>query len=174
MPTSDTPLRVNFQTEAEAFQAADDYCNALADQQEAGQFTIYAMYPVCGECASRMIIEDVSDFAAPLLSTVRAEPREHLWIAVCVQYEPGAYGRYQPFLIYSYIPTPVEEIYARARQSHLSDEPRFEAYPYPIDETHHSERLAVSSQEKAQASPEGEVRRKHSDGSWSTAAIFGP
>ena len=128
----------NYQTEAEAFQAADDYCNALADQQEAGQFTLYAMYPVCDECASRMIIEDVSDFAAPLLSTVRAEPREHLWMAVCLQYEPGAYGRYQPFLIHSSIPTPVEQIYARARQSYLSDEPRFEAYPYPIiDETHH-------------------------------------
>ena len=79
MPTSDTPLRVNFQmlyhwsrfpherchlcnqpvgygaqvevympkvepgnyqTEEEAFQAADDYCNALADQQQQGNFTM--------------------------------------------------------------------------------------------------------------------------------------
>lgn len=98
----------NYTTEEEEFQAADDYCNALADRQEQGQFTLYAMYPVCGECASTMILEDVSDFAAPLLSTVRAEPREHLWIAVCIQYEPGAYGKYQPFLIHSYIPTPIE------------------------------------------------------------------
>ncbi len=127
----------NYTTEEEEFQAADDYCNALADRQEQGHFTLYAMYPVCDECASTMILEDVSDFAAPLLSTVRAEPREHLWMAVCIQYEPGAYGKYQPFLIHSSIPTPVEQIYARARQSYLSDEPRFEAYPYPIDETHH-------------------------------------
>ena len=124
------------QTEAEAFQAADDYCNALADRQEEGQFTMYAMYPVCGECASRLIIEDISDFAAPLLSIIR-EQQESLWMAVCLQYEPGAYGKYQPFFIHSYLPLPLEQIYSQARKGYLSDEPRLELAPYPLDEGHH-------------------------------------
>jgi hypothetical protein len=81
-----------------------------------------------------MIIEDVSQVAVPILTTVLTQQRERLWIAVFLQYEPGAYGKYQPFFMHSHIPTSIEKIYARARQNYMSDEPRFEGYYYPIDE----------------------------------------
>ena len=105
-----------YQTEAEEFQAADDYCNALADQQEQGNFTRYAMYVACGDCASRITIEEVSSVAAPILASARSLQHERLWIAVLLQYEPGAYGNYQQFLIHSTASTSIEQIYARARQ----------------------------------------------------------
>jgi hypothetical protein len=108
----------HYQTEAEELQAADDYCNALADQQEQGNFTRYAMYRVCGDCASRITIEDVSSVAAPILASVRSLQHERLWIAVLLQYKPGAYGNSQQILIHSSISTSIEQIYARARQSY--------------------------------------------------------
>jgi hypothetical protein len=107
-----------YQTEAEELQAADDYCNALADQQEQGNFTRYAMYRACGDCASRIIIEEVSSVAAPILASARSLQHERLWIAVLLQYEPGAYGNYQQILIHSSISASIEQIYARARQSY--------------------------------------------------------
>jgi hypothetical protein len=106
----------HYQTEAEELQAADDYCNALADQQEQGNFTRYAMYRACGDCASRITIEGVSSVAAPILASARSLQHERVWIAVLLQYESGAYGNYQQFLIYSSVSTSIEQIYARARQ----------------------------------------------------------
>src|SRR5207249_865948 len=70
----------DYQTEAEELQAADDYCNALADQQEQGNFTRYAMYVACGDCASRITIEEVSSFAVPILASARSRQHEQLWI----------------------------------------------------------------------------------------------
>jgi hypothetical protein len=138
----------NDQTEAEAFQAADDYCNALADRQEKGDFTIYAMYPVCGACAARMMSEDVGGYAPQLLTYVRENPQEGLWIAACMHYEPGAYGRYQPFLIHG-APASLETIYAAAGQSDMSNEPRFELQTYPGDEPHRHAKTARRSSPRA-------------------------
>lgn len=108
----------HYQTEAEELQAADDYCNALADQQEQGNFTRYAMYRACGDCASRITIEEVSSVAAPILASARSLQHERLWIAVLLLYEPGAYGNHQQILIHSSMEAEIEQIYARARQSY--------------------------------------------------------
>ncbi len=51
----------SFASEAEEFQAADDACNALADQQEQRHFTLYGMQIYCGDCAEKAITEDVGE-----------------------------------------------------------------------------------------------------------------
>src|SRR5437764_379731 len=107
----------HYQTEVEEFQAADDYCNILAHQQEQGNFTMYAMYMACGDCSIRITIEEAISVAIPLLEYARSLQHERLWIAVLLLYETGAYGNYQQFLIHSSVPTSIEKIYARARQS---------------------------------------------------------
>lgn len=86
-------LPTTYASGAEAFQAADDACNALADQQEQGIFTVYRMQLYCGACAEKAIVEDVGAVAQVVISSLRTSPQEQFWVATRLQYEPGAYGR---------------------------------------------------------------------------------
>lgn len=104
-------------SEAEAFQAADDACNTLADQQEQGIFTLYGTQMYCGMCAEQAIVENVGGIAAQVLAELRQAPLPQFWIATLLQYEPGAYGKYQPFFIHGSGPASIPLIYSRACRS---------------------------------------------------------
>ncbi len=119
---------VTYASEAEAFQAADDACNALADQQEQGIFTLYGTQMYCGTCAEKAIVEDIGKLAAQVLADLRQAHLEQFWVATHLQYEPGAYGKYQQFFIHGIQPASLQLIYSRACHSArrgISDEPRY-------------------------------------------------
>lgn len=118
-----------YTSEAEAFQAADDACNALADQQEQGIFTLYGTQMYCETCAEKAIVEDIGSVAAQVIADLRQAHLEQFWIATHLKYEPGAYGKYQPFFIHGIQSASLQLIYSRACHSArrgISDEPRFE------------------------------------------------
>ena len=118
-----------YRSEAEEFQAADDACNALADQQEQDHFALYGMQLYCGACAEKAITEDVGTIAQAVISDLRSNNLTQFWVATLLQYEPGAYGKYQPFFIHGIGPASIPLIYSRACRSAkrgINDEPRVE------------------------------------------------
>jgi hypothetical protein len=118
-----------YKTELEKLEAADGYCNTLASEQERGHFTMHAMYMSCGDCASQEIVDDIGPLAIPILSDARLQQLDQFWIAMFIQYEPGPYGKCLPFMIYSQIPTTLEEIYTcAAHRSPISDGLHFKVY----------------------------------------------
>jgi len=128
-----------YTSEAEAFQAADDACNALADQQEQGIFTLYATQMYCGTCAEKAIVEDIGSVAAQVIADLRQAHLEQFWVATHLQYEPGAYGKYQPFFIHGIQPASLQLIYSRACHSArrgISEEPRYALDHFRVNEKH--------------------------------------
>ena len=157
---------VPYTSEAEAFQAADDACNALSDQQEQGIFALYGRQMYCGACAKLAIVEDVGGIAAQVLAELCQAPQPQFWIATLLQYEPGAYGKYQPLFIHGSGPASLPLIYSRAcrgAQRGINDEPRYELDHFRVSEQYPPRHAAGPQRRTSQRHTRQEQSRAHMD-----------